>query len=139
MQAGQQAVALGLQVGGELGEERVGQAEPDGDRRLERGTADVGEELLGRACRGDAAAGGAQIQPIFQPVVLNVLPPLEITSVRSRMPGSVASGTCSDVVEHEVLVDLVGDHDQVVLDRQVGDQLQLVDARAHGRWGCAGC
>ena len=39
-------------------------------------------------------AGGAQIQPIFQPVVLNVLPPLEITSVRSRMPGSVASGTC---------------------------------------------
>ena len=33
------------------------------------------------------------------------------------------------VVEHEVLVHLVGDHDQVMLDREIGDQLQLVDAQ----------
>ena len=30
------------------------------------------------------------------------------------------------VAEGEVLVDLVGDHDEVVLDRHVGDRLQLL-------------
>ncbi len=39
-------------------------------------------------------AAGPHIQPIFQPVVLNVLPPDEIVSVRSTIPGSVAIGTC---------------------------------------------
>ena len=90
---GQQSVALGLHVGSELGEERVGQAEAHGNSRLERGPADVCQELLRGARCGDQG-GGAQIQPIFQPVVLNVLPPLEIASVRSRMPGNVANGTC---------------------------------------------
>ena len=50
---GARAVALGLQVGGELGEEVVAEAEPDGDGRLERAAADVGEELLGRLGGGD--------------------------------------------------------------------------------------
>ncbi len=36
---------------------------------------------------------GAVIQPIFQPVVLNVLPPEEMDTVRSRAPGRVARGT----------------------------------------------
>ena len=36
VEARQQPVALGLHVGGELGEERIGQAEADCDRRLER-------------------------------------------------------------------------------------------------------
>jgi hypothetical protein len=40
-------------------------------------------------------AAGPHIQPIFQPVVLNVLPPEEIVRVRSPMPGSVAIGTCT--------------------------------------------
>ncbi len=36
-------------------------------------------------------------QPIFQPVNENVLPPELIDTVRSGIPGSVASGTCSPV------------------------------------------
>ena len=40
-------------------------------------------------------AAGPHAHPIFQPVVLNVLPPDEIVSVRSAMPGSVAIGMCS--------------------------------------------
>ena len=39
------------------------------------------------------SAPGPHIQPIFQPVVLNVLPPEEMVNVRSAIPGSVASGT----------------------------------------------
>ena len=33
---GHQVVALGVEVGGEAGEELVAEVEPDGDRRLER-------------------------------------------------------------------------------------------------------
>ena len=64
-----------------------------------------------------SSAGGALTQPIFQPVNENVLPADEIVTVRSRMPGKRRE---RDVlaVEHEVLVDLVGDRDQVVLDAQ---------------------
>ena len=40
------------------------------------------------------SGAGAVSQPIFQPVVLNVLPPDEIEIVRSRAPGSVAIGVC---------------------------------------------
>jgi hypothetical protein len=39
-------------------------------------------------------AAGPLAHPTFQPVKENVLPPLEIVSVRSHMPGSVAIGTC---------------------------------------------
>ena len=74
------------------------------------------------AVRAAATSGaGPHSQPIFHPVVLNVLPPEEIVSVRSAIPGSVASGTCDGAGEHEVLVDLVGDDDQVVIDGQLGD------------------
>ena len=55
-------------------------------------------------------------QPIFQPVNENVLPAELIDTVRSRIPGSEAIGRCSPV-EDQVLVDLVGDHEQVVLAR----------------------
>ena len=41
------------------------------------------------------SSAGPQAQPIFQPVNENVLPIDEIVSVRSAIPGSVASGTCS--------------------------------------------
>jgi hypothetical protein len=46
------------------------------------------------ACTSGA---GAVIQPTFQPVVLNVLPPLEIDTVRSRAPRRVAIGTCGSL------------------------------------------
>ena len=42
------------------------------------------------ACTSGA---GPHNQPIFQPVVLNVLPPEEIEMVRSLAPGRVATGT----------------------------------------------
>ena len=42
-----------------------------------------------------AKGAGAQVKPIFQPVRLKVLPVDEIVTVRSRMPGRLASGTCS--------------------------------------------
>ena len=41
------------------------------------------------------SSAGPVAQPIFQPVNEKVLPELEIDSVRSAMPGSVAIGTCS--------------------------------------------
>ena len=65
-----------------------------------------------------SSSGGAHTQPIFQPVTLNVLPALLTVIVRSRMPGSVAIGTCSRAVEDQVLVHLVGEHEQVVLLRE---------------------
>ena len=37
---------------------------------------------------------GPDAQPIFHPVQENVLPADEMRTVRSRMPGRVASGTC---------------------------------------------
>ena len=41
------------------------------------------------------AAAGPVTQPTFHPVVENVLPADEMVSVRSLIPGSVATGTCS--------------------------------------------
>jgi hypothetical protein len=96
----------------------VGVVEPERRRPrvLERGPVGEGEELLRRA-HGPVRAGGAQIQPIFHPVTEKVLAADEMTTVRSRIPGNVASGTVRPVVD-EVLVDLVGDRDEVVLDAQ---------------------
>ena len=39
-------------------------------------------------------SAGPVAQPIFQPVNENVLPELEMVSVRSNISGRVASGTC---------------------------------------------
>ena len=61
------------------------------------------------------SSGGATAHPIFQPVNENVLPPEEIVTVRSRMPGSDGDRDV-DAVEHEVLVHLVADDEEVVLD-----------------------
>ena len=58
---------------------------------------------------------GPVAQPTFQPVTLNVLPSEEIVSVRSAMPGQRGQRDVLEPVEDEVLVDLVGDRDQVVL------------------------
>ncbi len=42
----------------------------------------------------DTSSAGPVAQPTFQPVNENVLPAEPRVSVRSRMPGSVAIGTC---------------------------------------------
>ncbi len=41
------------------------------------------------------SSAGPEHQPIFHPVNENDLPTLEIVSVRSAIPGSVAGGMCS--------------------------------------------
>ena len=41
------------------------------------------------------SSAGPHAQPVFQPVTENVLPTEDTVSVRSAIPGSVASGTCS--------------------------------------------
>ena len=69
---------------------------------------------------------GAGTQPIFQPVKLKVLPAELIVSVRSAMPGNVHERSVL-AVEHQVLVDLVGERDEVVLDAQACDRLELGD------------
>ena len=71
----------------------VGQRGRDGE--LQRRPAGERQELLRRAHAGDELAAGPLHQPIFQPVNENDLPALEIVSVRSAIPGSVASGMCS--------------------------------------------
>ena len=68
---------------------------------------------------------GPVAQPTFQPVKREGLPGAGMVSVRSRMPGRVASGRCSAASERQVLVDLVGDDHQVVLDRELGDGREL--------------
>ena len=93
--AGAQVVALGLQLVRERGVPVVVQAQRGRARVLERRRAREGQELLGRAHRRRPAPPGPVAQPTFQPVTLNVLPSEEIVSVRSAMPGSVASGMCS--------------------------------------------
>ena len=69
-------------------------------------------------------SAGAQTQPIFQPVHEKVLPPDEIVIVRSRMPGNVASGTCSPSntrCSYTSSVTAI----EVVLHAELGDQLEL--------------
>ena len=63
-----------------------------------------------------------------QPVIAKVLESAEIAIVRSRMPGSAAGLMCVAAVEHEVLVDLVGEHDQIAALRDLG-QLRELGAR----------
>ncbi len=41
------------------------------------------------------SSGGPLTQPIFHPVNEKVLPELEMVTVRSNIPGSVAIGTCA--------------------------------------------
>ena len=72
------------------------------------------------------SGAGPHSQPIFQPVVLNVLPPLEMTERALAHAGQRGHRDVLGTVEHEVLVHLVGEHQQIVLDREVGDELHLV-------------
>ena len=88
------AVALGPQVAAQAARVALG-------RRSAAATAGCSgvppanvRNCLAARDRGDEL-GRPGAQPIFQPVNENVLPALEIVSVRSAIPGSVASGMCS--------------------------------------------
>ena len=83
-----------------------------------------------------SSSGLAHAQPTFQPVHENVLPPDEMVTVRSRMPGERRERHVL-TVEHEVLVDLVGHGEEVVLDTRARDHFELGAARTPCPSGCA--
>ncbi len=77
------------------------------------------------AARTAAIRGAGPVaQPIFQPVAENVLPIEEIVTVRSAMPSQRGERDVLALVD-EVLVDLVGDRDEVVLPAHGRDLLEL--------------
>ena len=84
------------------------------------------------AARTPAMSSAApQAHPIFQPVQLNILAALEIVTVRLGHPGVVGQRDVSVPVEHQVLVDLVGDHQQVGLHGELGERVQFVVGGHH--------
>ena len=123
-QAGTEAVALGSHLGRVAVIEVVAETKTDRDRVLERRTAHEGEELLGRAHRGHEF--GRPAGPADLPA--GEREDLAGRRDRQRPFGHPRQGRERDVltVEHEVLVDLVGDGDHVVLAAQLGDQRQLL-------------
>ena len=66
-------------------------------------------------------AAGAITQPTRQPVAFPVFEIEFTTIVRARMPGSAARLSCRCPSENDVLVDFVGDHEQVVPRSEVSD------------------
>ena len=125
---GVQAVALVAHVVVERAEVVVVETEADRDRVLERRRVHVGEELLDRAHRGDQLGGPAHPAD---------LPPGErerLAARRDRERALAHPGQRRErdvlALEHEVLVDLVGHRDEVVLDAELRDHLEL-GAREH--------
>ena len=121
-----QQVALGREPVPETGEIAVGQLEPDRHGRLEGRAGHEGQELLGEPYGLD------EVRRTRDPADL---PPgegerLACGADRQRPlahPGQRGQGDVGPVVvERHVLVDLVGDHDEVVLDRHLGDRGQLL-------------
>ena len=92
-QTGAESVALGAKRVGQAGEIAVGQAQAKGEAGWKGAP-----EVYVRNCLTERTAAtrsaGPVTQPIFQPVIENVLPADPIDRVRDRIPGSVASGTC---------------------------------------------
>ena len=70
------------------------------------------------------SSAGARIQPMRQPVTLNVFDAPLMVTVRSRMPGQRGQRHVL-ALEPDVLVDLVGDRQDVVLDAEIADRLEL--------------
>ncbi len=105
-------------------EVRVGQAERERDGGLERRAADEGEELLG------GLDGGDELPRAGRPADL---PAREGEGLAGggdrdralRHPGQRGERDVLAAVEDEVLVDLVGDGEDVALAAVRGDQLQL--------------
>ena len=124
-QSGDEVVARRLQRRGEILEVDVRQPETNGHRRLERRTVHVGEELLRRLRRGHQRFGARHPAD---------LPPggvegLAARGDRERPFGHVRQRGHRNVgatVEEQVLVHLVGDHDEIVLDRDPGDRVEFV-------------
>ena len=87
---------------------------------LERRAADVGEELLGRAHAGDEI--GVAASPADLPA--GAVEHLGGAGDRDGAVGHAGKGgqrEVARVVEDQMLVDLVGDHQQIGVDRDLGD------------------
>ena len=115
-----QGVTSVLQTSGEIGEVVVAEAQPGCDRRLEGRPVHIRQELLGLhgcphqrlrpADPADLPSGGAE----------------RLAAARDGQrafphPRQVRHRDVLATVEDEVLVDLVGHHQQVVLERDLGD------------------
>ena len=119
-------VPLGGQLAGERTEGVGGKAQAVRHRELEGSRAGVGEELLGRPHRGDQRRGGTHPSH---------LPTREGEGLAARGDGHRALRHAGQrgqgdvgTLEDEVLVDLVGDRQDVVGPAQRGDLVQLVGA-----------
>src|SRR5690349_17330528 len=123
-QPGAEQVALGHQVAAEPGIVLVRQGERLGHRVLERAAADEREELLGRLHRGHQLGRG------LDPADLPAGEGERLTRRTDRHGALAHPGELDDrhvlAVEDEVLVDLVGDHEQVALDGQSRDGGEFV-------------
>ena len=107
------------------------------DRRLQRRAGGEGQQLLGGHHERDQVGRPAHPPDLPAGDREGLAGADERSACARPCPGSVASGTCVGAVEGQVLVDLVGDDDQVVLDRHLGDRRQLGPGRARCRSGCA--
>ena len=77
------------------------------------------------------SSAGPQAHPIFQPVQLNILAALEIVTVRLGHAGVVGQRNVAVPVEHQMLVDLVGDHQQVGVHSELGQRVEFVVGGHH--------
>ena len=77
---------------------------------------------------GSASAGGATIQPTFQPVIEKILPAEPTFTTRSAMPGKAASEGRTRPVEEQMLPDLVRQDQRVGAARRRGEQSELLVA-----------
>jgi hypothetical protein len=118
-QARGEQVPLGLELVAQRGVVLVGQGQGLRYGVLERAAADEGEELLDRLDRGDQLRGG--LDPADLPAGER-----ERLARRADPHRALAHAGEGDdrhvlAVEDQVLVDLVGHHEQVALDGQAGD------------------
>ena len=123
-------VALALQGVAQCGDPGVLVVQRVGDCRLERAAGDVAEVLLGRPNPGHQFGGPAGPAD---------LPPGAVEHLGRAGDGHGALGHARigggrqvpAAVEGQVLVDLVGDHQQVGLDRQRGQPAQFLLGEDH--------
>ncbi len=135
-QPGDQPVVLGAQRVGEGARQQVAGVQRGGRRVLQRRAAGKGQELL------DPAHGAHQLGRTAGPADLPAGEGVRLAhrGDRQRALRHARERGQRDVLalQHQVLVDLVGDGDQVVLDAQARRSPPARRRRARDRSGCAG-
>ena len=118
-------VALGGEGGCGIREVVVGQAESEGDRRLERRAVHVGEELLDREDRVDQLGGGDEPADLPAGEAEGLAAARDGDRALARAGQASRSGCARRAHrEGQVLVDLVGDDEGVVLVGELDDEFE---------------